>query len=201
MSVLPIYLYGQPVLRKKARPVRAVTAQLLETVDAMFATMRNAHGIGLAANQVGLLERIVVIDISDMEEGQQVPPLVLLNPEVVDEKGKWVMEEGCLSIPEIRADVERADSVLVRYRDIDFDEKEITADGLLGRVLLHEIDHLNGVLFIDRIGADVLKTLKGRLNKVSRGEGEIAYPIIAEPIVETRRQGEGIPQKHEGQAG
>ena len=187
MSVLPIYLYGQPVLRKKAKPVRAVTAPLLATVDEMFTTMKNAHGIGLAANQVGLLDRIVVVDISDMEEGQEVPPFVLLNPEVVEEKGKWIMEEGCLSIPEIRADVERAESVRVRYRDIDYLEKEIVADGLLGRVLLHEIDHLNGFLFIDRIGADVLKTLKGRLNKVSKGEGEIAYPIIADPIEETRQ--------------
>ena len=184
MPVLPIYLYGQPVLRKKARPVRAVTAEIHQTVEDMFATMRNAHGIGLAANQVGLLQRIIVVDISEMEEGEGVPPLVLLNPEVVDEEGKWTMEEGCLSIPEIRGDVERAETVRVRYRDLDFQEMEVTADGILSRVLLHEIDHINGVLFIDRIGAVALKALKGRLNKVVRGESEVTYPSLPARIVE-----------------
>jgi peptide deformylase len=179
MSVLPIYLYGQPVLRKKARPVRAITPEVRETVDAMFATIRNAHGIGLAANQVGLLQRIIVVDISETEEGSGIPPFALINPEVVDEDGKWTMEEGCLSIPEIRGDVERAEMVRVRYRDLNFEEMEVTAGGILGRVLLHEIDHINGVMFIDRLGPAVLKTLKGRLNKVSRGEGEIAYPVLA----------------------
>jgi len=152
----------------------------------MFATMRNAHGIGLAANQVGLLERIVVVDISDMEEGQEVPPFVLLNPEVVEEKGKWVMEEGCLSIPEIRSEVERAESIRLKFRNINFEETEIVTEGLLARVLLHEIDHLNGILFIDRIDADVLKAMKGRLNKVSKGDGEIAYPVVAEPVPEAK---------------
>jgi len=184
MPVLPIYLYGQPVLRKKARPVRAVTAEIRGTVEAMFATMRNAHGIGLAANQVGLLQRIIVVDISEMEEGAGVPPFVLLNPEVVDEEGKWIMEEGCLSIPEIRGDVERAEKVTVHYRDLDFQEMEVTADGILGRVLLHEIDHINGVLFIDRIGRVELKALKGRLNKVERGESELGYPALPARIVE-----------------
>jgi peptide deformylase len=184
-SILPIYLYGQPVLRKKARPVRAVTPEIRERAEAMFATMRNARGIGLAANQVGLLQRIVVVDISEMEEGAGIPPFVLINPEVVEEEGKWIMEEGCLSIPEIRGDVERAETVRVRYRDLDFQEMEVTADGILGRVLLHEIDHINGVLFIDRIGQEVLKTLKGRLNKVARGEGEINYPVLAARGAET----------------
>lgn len=184
MEVLPIYLYGQPVLRKKARSVRAVTPEIRESVDAMFATMRNAHGIGLAANQVGLLQRIIVVDISEMEEGAGVPPFALLNPEVVDEEGKWTMEEGCLSIPEIRGDVERAEKIRVRYRDLEFQEMEVTAEGILARVLLHEIDHINGVLFIDRIGATALKALKGRLNKVERGEGEIHYPVLAARSVE-----------------
>jgi peptide deformylase len=184
MSVLPVYLYGQPVLRKKARPVRAVTSEVRETVEAMFATMRNAHGIGLAANQVGLLQRIIVVDISEMEEGAGVPPFALLNPEVVDEEGKWTMEEGCLSIPEIRGDVERSEKIRVRYRDLDFREMEVTAEGILARVLLHEIDHINGVLFVDRIGPAVLKTLKGRLNKIERGEGETSYPVLAARSVE-----------------
>ena len=184
MSILPIHIYGQPVLRKKARAVRSVTSDVHETVETMFATMRNAHGIGLAANQVGLLQRIIVVDISEMEEGAGVPPLALLNPEVVDEEGKWTMEEGCLSIPEIRGDVQRAEKVVVRYRDLDFQEMEVTAEGLLARVLLHEIDHINGVLFIDRIGSTALKALRGRLNKLEKGEVEASYPVVAPRSVE-----------------
>lgn len=187
MSVLPIYTYGQQVLKKKARPVRAVDDHLRRFADDMFETMYNSHGIGLAANQVGALDRVIVVDISDMEEMQNLPdgvpgktPLVLLNPEVVSEQDSWIMEEGCLSIPEIREEVERAETIRVRYRDIDFAQRELDAYGLLGRVLLHEIDHLNGILFIDRLNIVKRKLLRGRLNKIRRGEVEVMYPVVAE---------------------
>jgi len=179
MSILPIYLYGQPILRKRARAVRTMTPGLLSKVEDMFATMRNSQGIGLAANQVGLLQRIIVIDISGMEEGEDVPPMVLINPEVISSEGSWVMEEGCLSIPEIRGEVKRPETVEVRFTDIDASEQEIEASGLLARVLQHEIDHLNGVLFIDYLDPAEQKTLKGRLNKISKGETEVAYPVSA----------------------
>lgn len=182
MAILPIYLYGQPVLRKKAKPVTAVTPELVATVENMFETMANAQGIGLAANQVGIRERIVVIDVSEMEEGRDIPPLVLLNPVVVGNEGSWIMEEGCLSIPEIRAEVARGEHIRVRYSDLSGENQEIEATGLLGRVLLHEIDHLDGVLFIDYLPADEQKALRGRLNKIARGEAETPYPV-SEPTL------------------
>jgi peptide deformylase len=178
--ILPIYIYGQPVLKKRAKPVLSMDAEITQLVENMFETVRNAHGIGLAANQVGSHRRTIVVDISEMEEGKNIPPVALLNPEVVSEEGKWVMEEGCLSIPEIRDDVERAERIRVRYRDMDFQIQEMDAEGLLARVLLHEIDHLNGVLFIDHLSAVKRKLLKGRLNKIKRGEIEVAYPVLTE---------------------
>ena len=182
VNILPILTYGQPILKKKARTIAKVDDELVRLVEELFDTMRNANGIGLAANQVGSLLRVLVIDISDMEEGKDVPPMILLNPEVVEEEGEWIMEEGCLSIPEIRDDVERAERIKVRYRDMDFRVREIKATGLLGRVLLHEIDHLNGVLFIDRLGTVKQKLLKGRLNKIRRGEFEVGYPVATKSL-------------------
>jgi peptide deformylase len=187
VSVLPIYTYGQQVLRKKAKPIRAAEDRLRTFAGDMFETMTNSHGIGLAANQVGALERIIVVDVSDLDEIQNLPddapgkaPIALLNPEVISEEGSWTMEEGCLSIPEIREEVERAERVHVRYRDLDFNERELVADGMLGRVLLHEIDHLNGILFIDRLNLVKRKLLRGRLNKIRKGEVEVMYPVVAE---------------------
>ena len=181
MAILPIYTYEQPVLRKKAKPVRAEAVdreQLRNLVRDMFETMHNANGIGLAANQVGSLHRVVVIDVSEMEETKGMAPFTLLNPVVVSEEGATTVEEGCLSIPDIREDVERPERVLIRFKDPDFSEREIECDGILARVLQHEIDHLNGVLFIDRISAEARKLLRGRLNKIQRGEVEVTYPIV-----------------------
>ncbi len=181
MSLLSIHTYGQPVLRKKAKPLRGVDKQLKKFVEDMFETMRRSNGIGLAANQVGVLQRVIVVDISETsEDHQDQKPIVLLNPEIVSESGTWIMEEGCLSIPDIRDEVERAETILVHYRDLEFKEQQMEATGLLGRVLLHEIDHLNGVLFIDHLGKIKQKLLRGRLNKIRKGEIEVAYPIITE---------------------
>lgn len=187
MSVLPIHLYGQPVLRKKARMLKAVDDDIVRLAQDMLETMHNANGIGLAGNQVGVLHRVIVVDVADAEETQARPedhpartPLILINPEIVRQEGTAVMEEGCLSIPEIRDEVERAESVTVRYTDLASETREIEADGLLARVLLHEIDHLNGVLFIDHIGGVKRKLLRGRLNKIQRGEVEIGYPLVAD---------------------
>lgn len=203
MSILPIYLYGQPVLRKRAKPVKKVDAALKSFVDDMFETMHHANGIGLAANQVGSLDRVLVVDISDVDEKKhegvgeaadrivekespdQVKKLVLINPEVIASVGAWKMEEGCLSIPEIRDEIERPETVYVRYKDLDMNEREVEVRGLLGRVLLHEIDHLNGILFFDRLGTVKRKLLRGRLNKIQKGQVEVSYPVVfAEELVE-----------------
>jgi len=178
VSVLPIYTYDQPVLRKKAKAVKATDDALARFVDDMFETMHNANGIGLAANQVGSLQRLIVVDISDMEEWKEVKPLVLINPLVIEEEGLLVMEEGCLSIPEIKEEVERPESVRLQYKDMEMQDRDLRASGMLARVIQHEIDHLNGVLFIDHVGALKRKLLRGRLNKIRRGECDVNYPIV-----------------------
>ena len=130
MSVLPIYTYGTSVLRKKAKPVTAVTDEIVKLVMDMFETMHAANGIGLAATQVGSLHRVIVVDISDVEETKGVKPFTLINPELVSEEGAWVVEEGCLSIPNVRDEVERAETLRVRFKDANFKDVELEAGGL-----------------------------------------------------------------------
>ncbi len=178
MSVLPIFTYGAPVLRRKAAPLKSVTGGTVKFIMDMFQTMHNAQGIGLAATQVGSLDRIVVIDISDIEEYKDMRPMTLINPEVIRAEGAWTMEEGCLSLPEVRDDVERAESITVRYKDAGFKTLEIDASGILGRVLLHEIDHLNGVLFLDHLTDARKKAHKDVLKQIQRGEIEVPYPVV-----------------------
>ena len=192
MSVLPVYIYDDPVLRKKAKAIRGADENITTLARDMFETMHKAGGVGLAANQVGSLHRIIVVDISVMEETKEVAPIALLNPEVVQEDGLWLIEEGCLSIPGIREEVERAEKIRVRYRDLEFKDQLLEADGLMARVILHEIDHLNGVLFIDHIGAVRRKLFRGRLNKLRRGEVEVDYPIVSNGVPLKREMSEKV---------
>jgi peptide deformylase len=192
MSIRPIYLFGSDVLRAKARPVEELDADTIKLIADMVETMHNANGIGLAANQVGQLKRVIVINLGAVEEAlqeeseeesasrpaAQQKTLVLINPEVLREEGSWKMEEGCLSIPQVRADVERAETIRVRFHDGGFRKVEMVADGLLARVILHEIDHLNGVLFTDRIGATQRTLLKGKLRKIKKGDVDASYPVV-----------------------
>ena len=143
MSILDIRVLGDPILRQATAPVTTVTDGLQRLIDDMFETMHHARGIGLAAPQVGRTERLTVVDLGD-------EPLVLINPEVVlSSSGKAKGEEGCLSIPDIYADVERPKSVTVRALDRHGKEFERDATDLLARCLQHEIDHLDGKLFLD----------------------------------------------------
>lgn len=186
MALLPIYTYNHPVLRKKARLIKRPSDDLSELAGNMLETMHRANGIGLAANQIGSLQRIIVVDINGTDGVDTFEPLVMVNPEVVDNEGQWTIEEGCLSIPELRHEVQRAEKVHFRFRDLSYDQREIEAYGLLGRVILHEIDHLNGVLFIDHINTIKRKLLKGRLNKIDRGEVEVGYDVVSnQPAVAT----------------
>jgi peptide deformylase len=182
VAILPVYTYDQSVLRKKAKPVKAVDDGLITLASDMLETMHQASGIGLAANQVGSLQRIIVVDLSGMEDAKDFVPLVMLNPEMFFEEGEWIAEEGCLSIPDIREEVARPDHIKVRYRDLTFVEREIDAQGLTARVIQHEIDHINGVLFFDHLNAVKRKLLRGRLNKIRRGEIEVDYPIISNAL-------------------
>jgi peptide deformylase len=178
MRILPIYLYGADVLRKKARPVREFDDNLVELIQNMFETMRSANGIGLAANQVGILERVIVIDISDVEEGKGTKPVVLINPEVISKTGECSMEEGCLSIPGVRDTVIRAEKITVRFKDGSFNDVTLEATGLLGRVILHEIDHLNGVLFTDYFSPVRRRAQRPQLDAIRKGEIEVSYPVV-----------------------
>ncbi len=186
MSVLPIYTYGTSVLRKKAQPVQSVTDQIVRLVMDMHETMRLSHGIGLAANQVGSLQRIIVIDLSDMEEMKDFKPMTLLNPEIVAEQGAFTVEEGCLSIPDVRDDVTRSETVRIKYRDTNFDEIEAEVGGMLARVFLHELDHLNGVLFVDHLSKEKKKLHTEELKLIQKGEMEVSYPVVTAADARTR---------------
>ena len=150
MAVRDILIIPDKRLRLKSEPVKAVDKTLRALIDDMFETMYAAPGIGLAAIQIGAARRVVTMDLAKKDEPKQ--PQVFINPEVTwvsDEKATY--EEGCLSIPEYYEEVERPKSVRVKYLDLDLKPQEIEADGLLATCLQHEIDHINGVLFIDHI--------------------------------------------------
>lgn len=142
MSILDIRVLGDPVLRQVTVAVTEITDELQRLIDNMFETMHHARGIGLAAPQVGRTERIAVVDLGDA-------PIVLINPEIVSSSGKAKGEEGCLSIPDIYADVERSSTVVMRALDRHGVEFEREGNDLLARCLQHEIDHLHGKLFLD----------------------------------------------------
>ena len=142
MSLLDIHVLGSPILRQETKPVDRMTDELRRLADDMFETMHAAKGIGLAAPQVGRVERLAVIDVDN-------DPIVVVNPEIILTEGAAKGEEGCLSIPEVFGDVERATRITVRALDRDGKPFELEADDLLARCLQHEIDHLHGKLFLD----------------------------------------------------
>ncbi len=193
MSVLPIYVYGTKILKEKNQNVTETNESLHKLIFDMFETMRKANGIGLAANQVGDSRRIITIDISDADEpnaegeaendehptSSDLPrTLVVINPEIITTEGSWIMEEGCLSIPDIHAEVERPEKIKVRFLDAELREQELVADGLLARVLQHEMDHLEGILFIERISRAKRSMLMPKLRKIRKGEIELSYNIV-----------------------
>lgn len=148
MAVRPLVLVPDAQLRLISKPVAEADREFRQLVDDMFATMYDAPGIGLAAIQIGVPRRVVTIDLARKEEAAQ--PLVLINPEIVwSSEERREMEEGCLSIPEYYETVERPDRIRVQYQDVDLKPKILEADGILATCIQHEVDHLNGVLFID----------------------------------------------------
>ncbi|QGY03072.1 peptide deformylase [Methylobacterium mesophilicum SR1.6/6] len=150
MTIRPLVILPDPVLRRASDPVGLITAEIRTLVADMFETMYDAPGVGLAAIQIGVPKRVVTIDTSK-EEGVR-EARVFIDPEIVwSSEEKRVYDEGCLSIPEYYGEVERPDRVRVKFRDLDGKEQEIEADGLLATCIQHEIDHLNGVLFIDHL--------------------------------------------------
>ena len=178
MAVLPITVYGDKILRKKAKKVTEVDLKTIELIKNMFDTMRNASGIGLAANQVGSDKSIFVIDISQVEDYEDTKPIALINPKIINRSEKKIlMEEGCLSIPDVREEVRRPESITIVYHDTDLQEHTLEADGLMARVMQHEYDHLQGILFTDLIPDDLKKKYKNDINRIRKRKVEIDYPI------------------------
>ncbi|HYC52653.1 MAG TPA: peptide deformylase [Gemmatimonadaceae bacterium] len=175
MSILDIRVLGDPILREETKPVREITDAHRTLIDDMFATMHAAHGIGLAAPQVGRIERIAVVDV---EGGGQ--PIALVNPEIVSFSSDTdKSEEGCLSIPDVFADVERPTRVVVRALDRHGQPIEIEASDLLARCLQHEIDHLHGKLFID-----YLSVLKRRSALAKWAKTKDRYPAYVRRLTD-----------------
>lgn len=170
MAKLPILLYPSPVIRKKSLPVTSINGELQRFIDDMVETMYAAPGVGLAAPQVGALKRVIVLDPLDGRKSTRL--LTLINPEIVAADGKFVEEEGCLCIPDLKEEVTRFKRVVVKAYDRKEKEVVLEDSGLLARIVQHEIDHLNGVLFIDRLSPAKRELAKRRLRKSAGKQGQ-----------------------------
>jgi len=181
--VYPIYVYGMPVLRKVAKEIDEDYPELEKVIEDMYETMYGAEGLGLAAPQVGLSIRLIVIDgsrsVDDDDHEVKNFKRILINPAIIEETGEeWEFNEGCLSIPNIREDVKRKPDVLLSYMDENFGQHEELFTGYRARVVQHELDHVNGILFTDRISPLRKRLLNGKLKAISKGNTETSYSII-----------------------
>ncbi len=179
MAILPIYTYGDEILKKVAKPLKRVDEKLQTLIDDMFETMIQANGIGLAAPQVGVSIRLLVVDVSSVKDYKHVPPMVIINPKILETRGEVLMEEGCLSIPGIRQEVWRPDVIKLKYRDRNFQEHVEEFDGLVSRVIQHELDHLNGELFIEKLDSKTRRSLRAELEAIKHGEVEANYVLAS----------------------
>lgn len=175
MSLLPIVKLPEPVLRERAEPVERVDDELRQLLDDMLETMYDAPGVGLAANQIGIARRFVVVDASkdrhaeDDDEAPRRNPICLINPEIVRFGDRMrTYEEGCLSLPDVLVEVERPSEITVRYVDRDGNPQELEADGLLATVIQHEVDHLDGKLIIDYLSSLKRNMIVRRFKKLAR---------------------------------
>lgn len=186
--ILPIYAYGKPVLKEKAQPISSDFPQLEELIANMFDTMYNASGVGLAAPQVGLSIRLFVVDGQAMKpdpqpdgsvENMEGFKKVFINPVIVEQNDEeWGYEEGCLSIPYVREVVQRPSKLKIQYFDESWNKKVEEFDGLKARIIQHEYDHIEGVLFIDRISAFRKQLIRNKLNRILQGKLEVDYPMV-----------------------
>ncbi len=186
--ILPIVAYGDPVLRKKCEPIGEDYPQLKELIANMWETMYAANGVGLAAPQIGRDIRIFLVDTEpfaddpdlDEAEREQLKEFqrVFINAEILEETGNaWSFNEGCLSIPDVREDVSRKPELTIRFLDEEFQEHTLTCDGLLARVIQHEYDHIEGILFTDHISTLKKRLLKNRLSNISKGKITVDYKM------------------------
>lgn len=179
--IYPIVVYGDPVLRKKAVDIKSDHHNLPELIESMFETMYYCQGVGLAAPQIGMSIRLFVIDTTPFAEDDPEAEgfkKVFINAHVVEEDGdKWKFNEGCLSIPGIREDVERKESITLRYMDENYVEHVEEFFGMIARVIQHEYDHIDGVLFTDKLSPLRKRLLKGKLTDISKGITDAEYKI------------------------
>jgi peptide deformylase len=186
--ILPIIAYGDPVLRKKAIDVSPDYPKFNELIETMYETMYNAYGVGLAAPQIGLSIRLFIVDASpfaedeslSVEEQNQLKDFkcTFINAKILDETGdEWTFNEGCLSIPNIREDVIRNPKIKIQYQDENFKIHSKEFDGLLARVIQHEYDHIEGILFTDKISNFKKRLIKGKLANISKGKINIDYKM------------------------
>ncbi len=184
--IFPIVAYGDPILRKKAKEINADYPALDTLLDSMFETMYMASGIGLAAPQINKSIRLFIVDASPFEEDEELSEKerelvsdfkrVFINAQVIEETGpEWAFNEGCLSIPDVREDVFRQDTVTIEYYDQDFKKHTETFDGIVARIIQHEFDHIEGILFTDKLSALKKRLIKGKLANISKGKVDIDY--------------------------
>ncbi len=183
---LPIIAYGDPVLRKVGSDIDKDYPNLKELISNMWETMYNASGVGLAAPQIGLPIRLFLVDTTPFSDDEDLSPeeqkqlngfkKIFINAKIEDEIGEeWAFNEGCLSIPDIREDVNRKNTIKITYLDENFKKHSKTYDGLLARVIQHEYDHIEGILFTDKLSSLKKRLLKGRLANISKGKINVDY--------------------------
>ena len=184
--ILPIVAYGDPVLKKKGTEITQDYPNLDSLLENMYETMYNAYGVGLAAPQIGLPIRLFLVDTSPFSEDEELTETerktlkdfkrTFINAKIVKEEGdEWAFNEGCLSIPDVREDVFRQPKITVTYQDENFNEHTEVFDGLIARVIQHEYDHIEGILFTDKLSSLKKRLIKGRLANISKGKINVDY--------------------------
>ncbi|GGH47114.1 peptide deformylase [Mangrovimonas yunxiaonensis] len=184
--ILPIVAYGDPVLKKMGADIPKDYPNLNALIDNMYETMEQAYGVGLAAPQIGLPIRLFIVDTAPFSEDEDLPEeertflksfrKTFINAKITQEEGdEWAFNEGCLSIPDVREDVFRKPKITIAYLDEDFNEHVETFEGLAARVIQHEYDHIDGVLFTDKLSSLKKRLIKGKLNNISKGKVQVDY--------------------------
>jgi peptide deformylase len=175
MALRQIEIYGSPILRQKAKPVEDFGSELKQLVQDMLDTVVVEDGAGLAAPQIGESQRVIVIYLRPEDRDPLMIPMV--NPEILESGGESEFEEGCLSVPDIREYVTRPEWIRFRYRDVKGETQELRADGIMARVVQHEVDHLDGILFVDRIGVARRSLISGKLKQIAKEHHHDAKPL------------------------
>lgn len=186
MAILPIVTYNDPILRMEAEPVQEIDDEIEMLIEDMFETMYNSNGVGLAAPQIGKSIQLFVMDADTMTEEleeEDIGAKVFINPKILKYEGEmFKLEEGCLSIPDVRDEVLRRDRITITYRDRHFHEQTESFRGWASRVIQHEFDHLQGVLFLDHLSTFRRRFHRFTLNKIDSGKVETEYPLMPKQL-------------------